>query len=233
MRCLRGGRAGAALLLAAGLCSCRPAQVAHVVHAAPDINVANVEKPLMTSTSANAPEVEASLLDSRPGKPPLKYLKLDLHLRNPSDQARWFLLPTKLPQGPGGPGVPGGGVNSLRVMEHEGAQARVLVGRFSGTGGLQAVRLAPHAEVRIGALPVSYWGDLDGGAWSFEVRIAAGLTIGGTDASEWFGEDPTSPARADVNREAALRVRDTPDGAEVPLGMTETRVVIVQVPAAK
>src|SRR5882724_5358253 len=124
------------------------------------------------------PPVKIKFVEMHFRKPPLVELVFDVVLRNDRAQPRWFLLPSHMY--PNKPGIPeNGGVDTLEVFAPRG-KGRVIIGRFLGTGGFQALLLPAHAQIHLRALPVEYWGDVPD-RLQLEVVTAKRLTIGGKD----------------------------------------------------
>ena len=116
-------------------------------------------------------------------KPPLVEIVFDVVLRNDRAQPRWFLLPSHMY--PDKPGIPEkGGVDALEVFAPRG-KGRVIVGRFLGTGGYQALLLPAHAEIHLRGLPISYWGDVPD-SLQVGVLVAKRLMIGSDPPRSWF-----------------------------------------------
>ena len=182
------------------------------------------------------PEILQSALEikfrkRRFGKPPLVYLSFDVLLRNDQGSPRWFLLPSNLGSGHASIGEKGG-VDTLEVFSPRG-KGRVVIGRFLGTGGFNALLLPPHAEVRLRQFPISYWGDPPNNL-EIEIVSAKQLTIGGESAENWFGKSPMSSIKADIaeDAESTRRVRTskrTSDNKEVPPLIDEDRRLKLQV----
>lgn len=150
-------------------------------------------------------------------KPPLVDLVFDVVLRNNRDQPRWFLLPSNL-NSEKKRIASHNGVDALEVFAPSG-KGRVIIGRFLGTGGFQALLLPAHAEIHLRGLPISYWGELPDDLL-IEVLVAKRLTIDGQAARTWFKTNPTSSKKADVTeaisgRTRMLHSRHTPDNKEV------------------
>src|SRR5205807_1357850 len=167
----------------------------------------------------------------RVGRPPLAYLSFDVVLRNDRKSPRWFLLPSNLGSGHAPIGEKGG-VDNLEVYAPRG-KGRVIIGRFLGTGGFQALLLPPHAEIRLRNFPISYWGDLPANL-DIEIVIARRLTIGGETAESWFGRNPMSSVTADISEaaESVMRIshtRHTPDNKEVAPVIEADRRLQIQV----
>ncbi len=166
-------------------------------------------------TSRPAAEIKFREMHFR--KPPLVELIFDVVLRNDRAQPRWFLLPSNL--NPEKTGIPTkGGVDTLEVFAPRG-KVRVIIGRFLGTGGFQALLLPAHAEIHLRALPISYWGDVPDHL-QVEILTAKRLTIDGNDAASWFKVNPTSGVKADISENPTdssrmIRSRRTPDNREV------------------
>jgi hypothetical protein len=174
---------------------------------------------------------EMMFREMRYRKPPLVELIFDVVLRNDRAQPRWFLLPSHMY--PEKPGIPfKGGVDTLEVFAPRGKR-RVIIGRFLGTGGFQALLLPAHAAVRLRMFPISYWGDVPD-QLQVEIVIAKSLTIGGEDAATWFKLNPTSSAGADIsenptNSSRMIRSRHTPDNREVATSIEQDQRITLQV----
>lgn len=169
------------------------------------------------------------------GKPPLVYLSFDVTLLNDQKSPRWFLLPSNLGSGHAAVGEKGG-VDTLEVFSPRG-KGRVVVGRFLGTGGFNALLLPPGAVVRLRLFPISYWGDPPDNL-EIEIVIARELTIGGDKAENWFGESPLSSVTADIAEDAEnpMRMRTskrTKDNKEVAPVIKEDRRLRLQVSLGK
>lgn len=173
-------------------------------------------------SDSQQPQVEAVLLGERPGRPPLRRLQLDVTLRNPADGPRWFVLPRKLP-------APGGGVDGLEADEWTG-QGRVVVGRFMGTGGFHAVRLAAGAEIRIKGLDLSLWEDPPGGSTLvYDAVVAFEVKIGGAPAIDWFDADPTAQGSATVDRGELFSSRQPEDNKERPVELVDAQRIRIEI----
>jgi len=172
----------------------------------------NDHQPTIVRMTAEVTDISAQadikFREMRFGKPPLVYLSFDVILRNDQKSPRWFLLPSNLGSGHGAIGEKGG-VDTLEVFSPQG-KGRVVIGRFLGTGGFNAVLLPARAEVRLRQFPISYWGDPPGNL-EIEIVIAKQLTIGGDRAENWFGKSPMSSVKADIaeGAENPMRVRTT------------------------
>ncbi|HEY0365329.1 MAG TPA: hypothetical protein VGC73_02580 [Pyrinomonadaceae bacterium] len=171
------------------------------------------------------PAAEITFQEMRDGRPPLSYLFFDVVLRNDRSSPRWFLLPSNLGAGHGLIGEKGG-VDTLQVFTPRG-NGEVIIGRFLGTGGFQALLLRPRAEVRLRRFPISYWGELPGNL-QIEIVIADRLTIGGEKAESWFGVKALSSAKADISEDAEsvkrlVRSKHSRDNKEVLPHIEEDR----------
>ena len=157
--------------------------------------------------------------------PPLVELVFDVVLRNDRAQPRWFLIPSNLnPQKTGIPAI--GGVDALEVFAPAG-KGRVVLGRFLGTGGFQALLLPAHAEIHLRALPISYWGDVPDDL-GVEIIVAKRLMIDGETARRWFQVNPMCSTSADITeaisgRTRMLHSRHTSDNKEVTTLIDEDR----------
>jgi len=168
--------------------------------------------------------VELVYVESKPQKPPLKRLFFNVTLRNQRTEPRWFLLPSVVhPKDK----MLKGGIDGVEVYTLQGG-ARVIAGRFLGTGGFQAVLLPPSAEVKLTKMPVDCWyPTLKECAVPIEVVIARQLTLGGEPAESWLGDKPMSDARGEASFEGAKRAggKHAPGNKEVPAALTETNKV--------
>lgn len=167
--------------------------------------------------TSTRPAAEMTFREMRFRKPPLVELYFDVLLRNDRAESRWFLLPSNL--NPESTEIAAkGGVDTLEVFAPHG-KGRVIIGRFLGTGGFQALLLPARSEVRLRLLPISFWGDLPD-QLQVEIVIAKRLTIDGKDAATWFNVSPASSVNADIpenptNSSRMIRSRHTPDNREV------------------
>jgi hypothetical protein len=183
------------------------------------------------SRSPSPQPVQIKFRQMRFGKPPLAYLSFDVTLLNEQKSPRWFLLPSNLGSGHGPIGEKGG-VDTLEVFSPRG-KGHVVVGRFLGTGGFNALLLPPRAAVRLRLFPISYWGDPPANL-QIEIVIAKELTIGGDKAESWFGNSPLSSVKADIaeNAENPMLMRTskrTKDNKEVVPVIEEDQRLRLQV----
>jgi hypothetical protein len=176
------------------------------------------------------PAAELRFTNMRPGKPPLSRLFFDLTLRNDRSGPRWFLLPGNIGSG-NGPLLSKGGVDTLQVYAPVG-DGHVVIGRFLGNGGFQAILLPAGAQVVVHNFPISYWGELPA-SLNVEVLVTKTLTIGGKPSSEWFGIEPLSSKKADVtdsgDDRGVLRSKHSPDNKEVPVVADKDQSLTVSV----
>lgn len=163
------------------------------------------------------PQVEARLVGRRPGRPPMNRLDLEVVLRNPRSEPRWFVLPKGLPKDGAG-----GGVDAVEARAYGGGKGRAVVGEFMGTGGFQGVLVPAGGEVRLRHFPLTYWGQPPD-PLEFDAVVASQITVGGEPASAWFAQDPTSDAHVDAtDAEGKVLVsRKAPDNKEAPVSLTE------------
>lgn len=171
-------------------------------------------------THAEAP-VEMKLSGQRRGRPPQLKLEMDVVLRNTEAQARWFVLPKDLPNPIGR-----GGVDVVEAYGY--GKDKVVVGRFLGSGGFQAVLVPAGGVVKLRRVPLSFWGDLPDKPLPVEVLIASDIKIGGEPAQKWFGSDPTSSKQAEGEGAELLGSHKSPDGKERPVVITEVRRATIE-----
>lgn len=177
------------------------------------------------------PAAEMTFREMRFRKPPLVELYFDVVLRNDRSEPRWFLLPSNL-NSESMEIAAKGGVDTLEVFAPHG-KGRVIIGRFLGTGGFQALLLPARSEVRLRFFPISFWGDLPDHL-EVEIVMAKRLMIGGEKAEAWFNVNPMCSARADIaesvlSQTRMLRFRHTPDNKEVATVIDEDRRLKPQV----
>jgi len=180
-------------------------------------------------------EIQIEFRQMRFGKPPLVYLSFDVTLINDQKSPRWFLLPSNLGSGHAAIGEKGG-VDTLEVFTPRG-KGHIVVGRFLGTGGFNALLLPPGATVRLRLFPISYWGDPPDNL-QIEIVMAKQLTIGGDKAENWFGNSPMSSVKADIVEDAEnpMRMRTskrTKDNKEVVPVIEEDQRLRLQVSLQK
>lgn len=177
--------------------------------------------------AAQPPTVEMTLVGVRYGRPPLVKLSLDVTLRNHGAQPRWFILPNAaaIPPPPVKTGVDGAQVYALS------GRGRVVVARFSGTGGFQALLLPADAEVRMRQVPVLFWGHLSERSLPVEVITARRLQINAEPVEARVGPGFLSDAKADASEEDRKRIhsRDTPGSKEVPVSVEQDQRITIQV----
>lgn len=137
--------------------------------------------------------VTVTLVGQKPGRPPIERLLVDVQLKNDDPAPRWILIPSTLPVMPGG-------VDKLEQLTARAGPATVAVGRFLGSGGRYAVRLAPGARVVLRKLEVSWWRANNDKQASFDVQLASEVKLGGQPMATWFDKDPTISGAADVER---------------------------------
>ena len=154
-----------------------------------------------------------------PGRPPLSRYRVDVHLHNAEADARWFLLPHVMERN-------GGSVDGVEVSLGTG----VVIGRFQGAGGMQALLLPGGATVDLRGLEIERWSEDEPNPLVVSVRIGTALSVGGEPAEAWMG-DSMSTNGADVAEEGLTvsRHRFTPDRSAVPVVLTGERVVAVTI----
>ncbi|HEY1554666.1 MAG TPA: hypothetical protein VGF94_07495 [Kofleriaceae bacterium] len=163
--------------------------------------------------------VTAKLAGTKPARPPILTLLVDVDVVNTGSAARWALISSRLP-------VEAGGVDKLEQLT-AGATA---IGRFLGTGGRYAVRLAPGAHVVLKNVEVQWWrGDAPAKTVALEVQLAADAKIGIQPMATWFTGDPTISGTVTVDLQAAKHTAShrAPDDAEQPIelaGASATQV---------
>ncbi|MBI3707774.1 MAG: hypothetical protein HY246_08865 [Proteobacteria bacterium] len=174
--------------------------------------IATVAAPGSSAAAAETVAVTVTLVDVKPGPPPLNRLLVDVRLENDRPAPVWTLIPSFVPS------RGGGGVDNLEQIT---ATSGAVVGRFLGRAGTYALKLAPGARVTLRRLEIGWWRDKpDAQAEAmFDVRLADDLTIDGRPAAAWFTVDPIIAGLVDVDMTAAVHanVHRSPGNREVPL----------------
>jgi hypothetical protein len=145
--------------------------------------------------------VTVTVVGTKPGRPPVERLLVDVQLKNDDAAPRWVLIPTKLPPDSGG------GVDKLEQLTVPAGNSSVAVGRFLGRAGTYAVKLAPGARVTLRKLELSWWRENNEKNASFDVRLAPEIKIGDAAMATWFDKDPAISGAADVDMDAAKHTR--------------------------
>lgn len=167
--------------------------------------------PMPSSTSTVA--IGAHVTASKPGRPPLQRLTVDVTIDNPGDAARWITIAKQIPLDPDAVG----GVDSLEVR----GQGAALLGTFRGIAGVHALRVAGHAKVTVANLEVGWWrGSPTDALPGLAVTVADELTIGGAPAKAWFGVEPLVGDGVTIDAAGAATDAHATDGAEAPLALT-------------
>src|SRR5437588_5320529 len=164
--------------------------------------------PMETSMASGSQATEPKAMDisycgQKPGRPPLKYLRFNLTLRNQGDQPRWFLLPSSLYDRPSA--LPkDAGIYSVEAFESPSVpkvRVALFLGNFrlqpEGAGGFKALLLPAHAEITLRNFGISFWGET-GKPLPVLLIIADQITIDGQSIIQWLGTDLLSNAKADV-----------------------------------
>jgi len=173
-------------------------------------------------TQTDRAPVVVHLAGMSPGRPPLHRLSLDFELYNAAAEPRWFLLPHVM----GGHRTKGGGVDTLEIVA---LGPKSVLGRFLGTGGFQAVRLAPGAVLKLRNVSVSHWGEPPS-PLPVEVAVAREIRLGGKPAASWFRMDPTSQGGEADAKGQLLGSHKSQSGDEVKLELVDVQRFTVQVP---
>ena len=157
--------------------------------------------------------VTVTLAGTKPARPPILTLLVDVQLKNDDKVARWALVPSKLP-------VDSGGIDKLEQLTATAGSTSIAVGRFLGTGGRYAIRLAPGARVTLRKLPIAWWrDDAKAKEVAFDVQLATDVKLGGAAMASWFASDPTVGGAVDVDMDAAKHTAShrAPDDKEQPV----------------
>jgi hypothetical protein len=173
------------------------------------------------ATDTEQPEIEIRAAGRNMGPPPLVDLLFDVTLRNQGDADAWFLVPTSLDTG--ATEIGGAGVHTIEIYRSGGVD-RVLVGRFLGPGGFQAVMVSPAATVTLRAWPISLWDEDSVAAVNVRAVIASGATVGGRPIGAWFPEDHSQrDAEGMWAGSEMLVVEHSPDLVAIPVALEDDR----------
>jgi hypothetical protein len=164
------------------------------------------------------------------GRPPLLAMLLDLTLRNPRPEPRWFLVPATCGAGAGSLD---GSVHAASVRASDGA-GRAVVAHFVGRSCFHAMRLPAGGELHLERLPVEQWSPRPPAVLAFEVVIARHLAIAGEPAERWLGAAVTSDPGARARHDALALVshRAALDLAELPIDLAGDERVAVRLALA-
>ena len=159
-------------------------------------------------------QATATLVGTRPGRPPLERLLLDVTLVNESAVPRWALIPANLP------GTPGG-VDKLEQRSSSASTSSVTIGRLLGRAGRYAILLAPGARLTLRKLEVGWWGDKEAKELRFDVEFADDVRLGEETIASWFDKDATVRGAADLDMQTARHAAShrAPGDKEVPVSM--------------
>ena len=154
--------------------------------------------------------VEMRYCDSRPGRPPLKYLSFNVTMKNQAKKAQWFLFPRALNENEPGP-PPQSGIDGAEIFST--TDRRVTVAQFMGSirlqpesaGGFQALLLPAGAAITIRDFGISFWGD-NFSPLPLKVVIADQVMIGSVPADRWTGR-LLSATSADVSTKQIAMIR--------------------------
>ena len=128
--------------------------------------------------------VTVKIVSAKYGRPPLQYLSVDVDLRNDESKPLWVLIPSRTPQMTGG-------IDTLEQYTAKSGTTNVAVGRFLGSGGRYAVRLAPGAHLTMRKLEIGWWTAGDPKDIVFDFQFASDVMLGSESMAAWFDKDPT------------------------------------------
>jgi hypothetical protein len=206
-----------AIVLALGLVACADHKpVPNPTGAGSAVTTTSGSAAAGSGTTMNA-SVTISVAGRKPGRPPIDRLLVDVQLKNDDASAKWVLIPSKVP-----PEAGKGGIDKLEQLTAPAGQATVAVGRFLGTGGRYALRIAPGARVTLRKLEVAWWNESNAKSIALDVQLAGDVKLGTEDMATWFDKDPTISGAVDVDMEAAKHTAShrAKDDVEVPVGIT-------------
>lgn len=198
--------------------------------ARPIIAVSQADKNMveLSELTTQKPPVEVEFIDWQGSKPPIKYLVLDITLRNESHSPRWFLLPRYLTYSSQLVDL---SISSVNVLSLKG-QGSVIIGYFYGYEGFWALRLPGDAQIKIHRFRFRFKEEDIVEPIPIEVAIASQLTIEGQPAESWLGINMMSDGRADViqDENQIISSKDTSTRRAVPVTIVEERRIKLQFP---
>lgn len=173
--------------------------------------------------------VTVSLVGTKPGRPPLERLLVDVQLRNDDADPRWVVIPRTVPL------EKQGGVDKLEQLTVPAGNATIAVGRFLGSMGVYALKLAPGARVNLRKLELNWWRPESGANdIAFDIVLAQNVELGDTQMVNWFDKDPVISGSVDVDMETAKHTRSQKsphDGDELPVGVAGATVAPIKLVA--
>jgi hypothetical protein len=170
--------------------------------------------------------VNVRLVGMKPGRPPLQYLSVDVDVKNDESQPLWVLIPSRVPE-------MSGGIDTLEQYTAKAGATNLAVGRFLGSGGRYAVRLAPGAHLTLRKLEVGWWTAGDPKDIVFDFRFATAVMLGSEPMAAWFDTDPTIRGAVEVDMSAARHTAThrSAGNKEVPLTATAAETTSIKVSA--
>lgn len=156
--------------------------------------------------------IAAQFIGRRAARPPLGYLLFDVTLNNTDSQSMWYLLPQQINETP----LAKGGVDGVEVFKLPG-MGRVLLARFQGNGGFQAVYIPAGGRVVIHGLAFLDRRSGDAQPPTLPTLLTPSLKVGAEDVRDWLKDDPLSSQQADVRDEQSelILAHHTADRSEV------------------
>lgn len=198
------------------------------------LSIGEGASPVRTSAKAI---VEATFREVHFGKPPLKFLRFDVTLHNPSSNPRWLILPATLPyQGDTVP-APGGVETELQVFLLS-KHPRVLL-LYGVAGNFQAVLLPGQGWVTLRNLPIEAWWQEVPAKTDLEVIVARSVTIGGAALGDLIGALANSESGAAVDAqsnagdERSLQFWHPKEGSFPPIAIDVESRAKISVPIPK
>ena len=139
------------------------------------------------------------LVASKPGRPPLERLLVEVTIRNVGTASRWALLPTNLPRTLGG-------IDKLEQLAASSGTKSITTGRFLGPGGRDAILLAPAAQVTLRNLEVGWLREQGVKEVAFDIEFADEVTLAAESMAQWFDRDPTVSGVVETDMQSARHV---------------------------
>ena len=170
-------------------------------------------------------DVPASVkfVGSKPGRPPLERLLVEVTVRNVGTSSRWALVPTNLPR-------TAGSIDKLEQLAASSGKKSIAIGRFLGPGGRYAILLAPAAQVTLRNLEVQWWREQGVKEVAFDIEFADEVTLAAESMAQWFDRDPTVSGVVETDMQSARHVAShrAPGDKAVAVTVSGSRKVAFQ-----
>ena len=163
------------------------------------------------------------LVGSKPGRPPLERLLVEVTIRNVATASRWALLPTHLPRTLGS-------IDKLEQLAASSGATSIAIGRFLGPGGRYAILLAPAAQITLRNLEVRWLREQGVKEVAFDIEFADEVTLAAESMAQWFDRDPTVSGVVETDMQSARHVASHRAPGDKAVAVTVSGYSYVTVP---